>query len=109
LNSIVKRMPFERQYLNLNKILRHNNKISGRNRFLDFIKTEINIPNGLVIPSNVNLKEFLQGITVMSHNMALNGFISEKTSINSTIVIHIKLIGTLRVTIASLVVKHIWE
>jgi hypothetical protein len=68
-------MPFERQYLS--KIMRTNNKISGWNRFLDFIITELNIPNGLVIPSNVNLKEFLQDITVISHNMALNGFISE--------------------------------
>jgi hypothetical protein len=67
-----------RQYLNLNKMLRTNNEISGRNKFLDFIKIELNCPNGLVIPSNVNLKEFLQDITVMSHNIVFNGFIFEK-------------------------------
>jgi hypothetical protein len=57
-------------------MLRRNNKFSGRNSFFGFIKTELNIPNGLLILSN--LREFLQDITVMSHNIAFDGFISEK-------------------------------
>ncbi len=54
-------------------MLRPNNKIPSRNRFRDFIKTKLNILNGLVIPSYVNLKEFVEEITAMAHNMALNG------------------------------------
>ncbi len=35
-------------------------------------------PNGLVISSNVDLKELLEDITVILHNMAFNRFISEE-------------------------------
>jgi hypothetical protein len=57
-------------------MLRPNNKISGLKRFLDSIKNELNSPNVLVTPSNVNLQ--VLRTTVISHNISLNGFISEE-------------------------------
>jgi hypothetical protein len=69
-------MPFARKYLDLRKMLRPNNEISGWDNFLNLIKSQLNKPNGLIISSNVSLREFLQDLTIVSHNMAFNESIS---------------------------------
>ncbi len=83
-----------------------NSKISGRNRFLHFIKSELKRIDGLVIPpkrTSWGHNSYLEQCGIkMIHNLW-------ETLMKSTIVIYIESIGTFRVKIASHVVRLIYE
>jgi hypothetical protein len=70
-------MSSRRKFLNLKKMLRPKNEVLGRNKFLQIFKSDMRKFDGLVVPSDIDLREFLQDLTVMTYNIAFNGSITE--------------------------------